>query len=187
MGSSIQLEIILQECSKVEQLPVILRENSRLPLNIILVFHDASDASFATCLEFYKIVQERRRDSRVLWIGNMDQSFEANNSRKDRIEQVVGEPAPRFLQTSLVEPDHNLQVIIRSFFCEIMKNNQLATNKRVLEELSATCPDPNTLEVSDEHFQSTLVWMGDSRNVKNDTRYSSPFDVWEITSALQQV
>jgi hypothetical protein len=188
-GSPMKLEILLQECSNVEKLRSILCENSQFSLNIILVFHDASDASFNTCQRFYEIVQRNRRDSRVLWIGNMDQSFEANHSRKDSIGRLVGEEAPSFLQTSLVEPNPNLQVIIRSFFADIMQNNQLETNERVLEELSSACSDSRTLEVSQEHFES--VWMCrrkvEEESVKTrPTRYSSVFNDWPFTPMFKQ-
>jgi hypothetical protein len=190
MGSPMQLEIVLQECSSVKNLPSILCENSHFPLNIILVFHDASDASFDTCQKFYEIVQKNRRDSRVLWIGNTDRSFEADHSRKDRIGRLVGDQAPPFLQTSLVEPHRDLQVIIRSFFADIMQNNQLATNERILEELSSACSGSSTLEVSQEHFEST--WMGGRRNVEDEsveictTRYSPAFNNWHFTSTFEQ-
>ncbi|KAF7865659.1 hypothetical protein EAF04_005825 [Stromatinia cepivora] len=115
MGRPLELELVLQECSTSGELSKIIAENNRFPSNVVLMFHCGSDTSFENCEVFYKMIKEHRIRCEFLWISNTDYSFGGTSGWKERITQLVDEPEPRFLQTSLMEPHPDLRNVIHSF------------------------------------------------------------------------
>ncbi|KAF7866758.1 hypothetical protein EAF04_005600 [Stromatinia cepivora] len=157
MGSPLKLELILQECSTSEELSKIIAENNHFPSNVVLMFHCGSDTSFETCEVFYRMIQEHRIQCEFLWIANTDYSFGGTSGWKERIARLVDESEPRFLLTSLVNPDLDLRNIISSFFSDISKNNQFTINQPFLDNQSSSRSSITTFEVSRERFESPRI------------------------------
>lgn len=149
----LKLELVLQECSTSKQLSTIMAKNSHFPRNVVLIFHCGQETSFERCEAFYRMLQEYPTQYNFLWIANTDYSVGGTSGWKERIAQLVNEPEPRFLQTSLKDPDPDLQNIIGSFVSDILKNNQRSSDKHFLDHQMSPNSGTTIFEVSTERFE----------------------------------
>ncbi|RAL58168.1 hypothetical protein DID88_004212 [Monilinia fructigena] len=120
------------------------------------------------------MIKEHRIRCEFLWISNTDYSFGGTSGWKERITQLVDEPEPRFLQTSLMEPHTDLRNVIRSFFADISKNNQFATDNLFIDNHNSSRSDITTFEVSKQLFEGP--WINGSAITESRTHWETPRD-----------
>lgn len=87
---------------------------------------------------------------KFLWIANTDCSIGGSSGWKERIALLVNEPNPRFVLTSLANPDLKLQDVIMSFFSDISESNQHAVHGHSLGDEISPYSSKSTLEVCTE-------------------------------------
>ncbi|KAM3066223.1 hypothetical protein ACMFMG_012127 [Clarireedia jacksonii] len=93
---------------------------------------------------------------------------------KERIALLVNEPEPRFLLTSLEDPDLDLRNIISSFFSDILENNQLSTDKRFLDDQISPYSGTTIFEVSTQRFEG--LWINGTLAIERCTQWQTGRD-----------
>ncbi|PQE07822.1 hypothetical protein CJF32_00002933 [Rutstroemia sp. NJR-2017a WRK4] len=117
---------------------------------------------------------EHRTRYNFLWIANTDRSVGGTSGWRERIVRLVNKPEPRFLLTSLKDPDPDLGNIISSFFSDISKSNQLVTDKHFLDDQVSPYSGTTTFEATQERFEGP--WINGVQTIEHYIQWQTGTD-----------